>query len=77
MKWTRQSVEDYARDHGYEPIQIDGIPEGFTFKEADITIGDTTTRGKYILFGPLGSDITKTERTDELLGVYNSFRKDA
>lgn len=53
MKWTRASVEKYALENGLEPIQIDGIPEGFSWKEPDITIGGVFHEGKIIKFKPL------------------------
>lgn len=54
MKITRANVEQYAKEKGYEPIQIDGIPDGFAWKEPDIGIGDRTHRGRIIKFKPLG-----------------------
>lgn len=53
MKITRANVADYAEKHGLEPVQIDGIPEGFSFKEPDITIGDIEHKGRIIRFKPM------------------------
>jgi hypothetical protein len=53
MKITRANVEVYAKKLGLEPVQIDGIPEGFSFKEPDLTIGDKTHKGRIIKFKPL------------------------
>lgn len=53
MKITRANVEQYAKEKGYEPVQIDGIPEGFSFIEPDITIGDILHKGRIVKFKPL------------------------
>lgn len=61
MMITRANVEVFAISKGWEPIQIDGIPEGFSWKESDIKIGDKEIKGKIIKFKPLGEwdkDIT-------------------
>lgn len=52
-KVTRATVEEYAKSKGLEPIQIDGIPEGFSFIEPNITIGDINHKGRIIKFKPL------------------------
>lgn len=54
MKITRANVEFFAKERGYEPIQIDGIPEGFSFKEPDITINGKEIKGRIIKFKPMG-----------------------
>lgn len=54
MRITRANVEKYAQEHGLEPIQIDGVPEGFSFKEPDIQIGKKIIKGRIIKFKPLG-----------------------
>lgn len=53
MKATRANVEEYAKGKGYEPVQIDGIPEGFAWREADITINGKEHRGRTVTFEPL------------------------
>lgn len=53
MKVTRDSVERYAFDKGLAPIQIDGVPEGFSFLEPDIMIGEVEHVGRIIKFKPL------------------------
>lgn len=50
---TRASVEEYAKTKGLEPIQIDGIPEGFSFREPDVTIGKVEHKGRITKFKPL------------------------
>ena len=58
MIWTRATVADFAREKGLEPIQIDGIPEGFAWKEPDVTIGDKEIRGRTVIFTPLTDKVT-------------------
>ena len=53
MRITRANVEAYAKTYGLEPIQIDGVPEGFAWREPDVTIGDKTHKGRIIKFKPL------------------------
>lgn len=69
MKWTRANLEEYAKSKGYEPLQEDGIPEGFSWKEPDVTISrwvDTgmvavAHKGRIIRFKPLTDEITYGE----------------
>ena len=37
---------------GYTPVQIDGIPEGFSYKKADINIDGEEYVGDYVAFIP-------------------------
>ncbi len=53
MKITRANVELYAKQKGLESIQIDGMPEGFSWKEPDITINGKEIKGRIIRFKPL------------------------
>ena len=70
MKATRESVEQLAKD--YEPIQVDGIPEGFSFKKPDITIGDKEHKGFYIAYLPLSENETVVAMNlHDLLKAYN------
>ena len=50
---TRWSVEVYAKKRGYEPVQIDGIPEGFSWIEPDVEIGGVLHKGRLVTFEPL------------------------
>lgn len=47
MKITRANVEEYAKRKGLELVEIDGIPEGFAWKEPDVTFTYTTPIEKY------------------------------
>lgn len=53
MKITRANVEAYAKTYGLEPLERDGIPDGFIWKEADVNIDNTLHRGKILIFKPL------------------------
>jgi len=53
MKITRANVKDYADKHGLNPDWEDGYPEGFVWREDDITIGGKTHKGRKIKFKPL------------------------
>lgn len=53
MRITRVSVEKYVDDKDWQPIQIDGIPEGFSFlKLNERTIGGIYDHGQLIVFTP-------------------------
>lgn len=65
MKITRANVEQYAQERGFEPIQIDGIPDGFAWKTPDVTINDQTHLGKIIKFKPLADWADKAAITYE------------
>lgn len=75
MKWTRASVEEDAKAKNLEPVQIDGIPEGFSWKEPDVTIGGKEHKGKYVLYGQLGYDVVRTDEPEGLVKVYDSITK--
>lgn len=78
MKVTLASIEDRIKNKGYEPVQIDGIPEGFSFKEPDITIGGEFHEGKYVAFIPLKEWDTETSQVwsysmKGLLEIYKAI----
>lgn len=78
MKITRANVEKYAEEKGLEPIQIDGMPEGFSFIEPDITIGEITHSGRLLAFVPnceWASGAIMAENIKDLLDVYNNVIK--
>lgn len=76
MKQTRSSVEEYASSKGLRMVQIDGIPEGFSFIEEDIEIGGIHHQGKFIAFIPLSEGISIQESSeDSLLEKYNLMVK--
>jgi len=53
MIYTRANIEDKAKSLGWKPIQIDGVPEGFSFKKPDIKIGNKKHIGAFIFFVPM------------------------
>ena len=78
MKVTLASVKEKVINKGYEPVQIDGIPEGFSFKEPDIQIGEKIHEGKYLAFIPLKeweseASQVKSFSVEGLLKVYKEF----
>ena len=75
MIWTRASVELDANDKGLEPVQVDGIPEGFSWKQPDVTVGDVLHVGKYVVYGPLGLDVVECRKQQDMVNIYNSFKR--
>lgn len=70
---THANVEDYAKQNGLEPLQIDGIPEGFSFIEPDVTIGGVDYSGMLVVFVPLkewNDGVIRTKSLSELLDLY-------
>ncbi len=53
MYITKANVERYAISKGLEPLQINGIPEGFSWREPDITINKEFHKGRTVKFQPL------------------------
>lgn len=77
---TKESVEEYAYKHGLTPVQIDGIPEGFSFKKPDIKIGNQWHEGDYIALLPLHSwsesHAVTAQSVEYLLDLYKrTFKK--
>lgn len=64
-KVTRASVEEYVKDKGLSPVQIDGIPEGFSFRESELMIGDIVHKGRIVKFKPLADFSDKDAITYE------------
>lgn len=79
MNVTVASITEYATKHGLEPVQIDGIPEGLSFIEPDITIGQNTIHGEYIAFIPFSSwedkPFVTAEKEKHLLELYKEQTK--
>ncbi len=53
MKTTRANVEKYCLAKGYTLEQKDSIPEGFSWREPDLQIGDKLHKGRLVTFKPL------------------------
>lgn len=77
MKITHANVADFAKARALEPIQIDGVPEGFSFKEPDLMIGDLLHEGDYVAFIPLREweDEKSIVRTATLPALQTLFKK--
>ena len=80
MKTTRVNVEEFATSKGFEPIEVDGIPDGFAWKMPDITIGGKEHIGAYVAFIPLSewdssSGKVVSDTVETLLELYNKFKK--
>jgi len=70
MRYTRANI-----NNTFEPIQIDSIPEGFSFKEPDITIGGQENKGRYIAYVPLTDIILKAITIEELLELWKKTKR--
>lgn len=78
MRLTRANIQILIEGKGYEPVQIDGIPEGFSFKEPEIRIGNVSYQGQYIAFIPLSDDVRIAKDTpEELLTTFNQYNRNA
>jgi len=74
MKATKESIKGLT--NGLEPFQIDGIPEGFSFKYPSYIINGIEVGNYFIAFIPLtevSSVVAQTEK--ELLDLYNKSIK--
>lgn len=69
---TKASVAEMTKMLGHNPIQVDGIPEGFSFKQEDLTIGEVTYPGKYVVFLPLRAGSVDAETETDLLIKYKA-----
>lgn len=67
---TRDNLEVYAKENGLEPVQLDGIPEGFSFKSPDIDIGGIKYIGTYHAFVPNSIGELISENAQRLLELY-------
>ncbi len=70
MRYTRENVQQYYC-RGANPVQIDGIPEGFSFKYPDLIIGGIVRWGKYKVFVPLTDIVLSADTEEVLLDLYN------
>jgi hypothetical protein len=70
MKYTRANIRN-----NFESIQIDGIPEGFSFKEPDITISGIIHKGSYRVYVPLTDIILLAPNEEEILEIWTRTNK--
>lgn len=74
MKNTRANVEEYAKSKGYTPIQIDGIPEGFSFSIPNLQIGEINHLGGFVAYIPNTKSSVSTHTIEKLQEVYLEIR---
>ncbi len=78
MKTTRANVAQFVADKGYDPVQIDGIPEGFSFQKASITIAGVYHIGEYVAFIPMSEwendSVVHGNTPEELLNNYKNSK---
>jgi hypothetical protein len=74
MLMTKQNIADHVSQRGYEPIQIDSIPEGFCFKRPDLKIGEVVHTGEYVAFVPLADweneNVVHSPTIEGLIALY-------
>lgn len=71
MKLTRAYLAQFAKEEGYEPVQVDGIPEGFAFKTPALTIGGVEHPGVYLGYQPLSDfEVASGNTIEELIKNY-------
>lgn len=70
---TYSNVITRASSKGLVPYQIDGIPEGFSYKEADVTIGGKEHLGQYVAFLPLKEEQISSTNKEDLLDLYKGL----
>lgn len=76
MKITKANVSKWATERGLIPVQLDGIPEGFSFKENDLTVGNVTNYGQYIAYVPLSDwETIYANSTKSLQDQYKKYVK--
>lgn len=74
MKITRQQSARFAEINKLVPAQIDGIPEGFSWKSEPIQIGNRYVGSEYFALVPNGhysEDIVHALNEEDLLVNYN------
>ncbi len=57
MKTTRVSIEEMIVPLGLTPVQVDGIPEGFSYQTPVLTIGKRECGGDYVAYIPLSNPL--------------------
>ena len=72
MRITHADVAKWAKERGLESVQIDGIPEGFSFIKPHITIGGVEHKGEYVAYIPLSDwKAVYAQTKAELVEKYN------
>lgn len=74
--YTAAYVREIAEREGLIPIQVDGIPEGFSYITPSLTIGDHTYGDQYVAFVPMTEYRAHAVTLPGILNNYNNeFRK--
>jgi len=74
MKYTKDSVAEEVKNK-YEPVQIDGIPEGFSFKAPTLKIGIKEYEGDYYIFIPLTTHSFSFNAETSEQSIVNEYNK--
>lgn len=77
MKNTKANVIEYATKQGLLSVQLDGIPEGFSFIRESKNIGGKDTGEEYVVFVPHTKAIVTMDTLkpiEELLKLYDKAR---
>jgi hypothetical protein len=53
MKITKANVEAHAKQLGYEPLQEDGFPDGFVWRESSFIINGKELGRRVVRFKPM------------------------
>lgn len=76
MITTLATVKEYTQKAGMEPVQIDGIPEGFSYQMKSMSVSGVQHEGKFIAFIPLSDDkYVMADTKEELLNKYKAIKK--
>ena len=67
---TRVNVEYFVSNKGYTPVQIDSIPEGFSYKKADISLRFKIALSELIIRFELGDTDFWKYRYDQILKEF-------
>jgi len=76
MQNTLANLKQYAENVDLELVQIDGIPEGFSYKIPDVTINNAKGepvehKGDYVAFVPNAFGEIRASKVEDLVKAYN------
>lgn len=76
MKLTYAQLKEFAATHGLELVVTDWIPDGFAYKEPDLTIGETEHQGQYVAYIPLSDwECVRASSLEDLQTKYKNYGK--
>lgn len=76
MIWTRANVAEYAKEKGLEPVNIEGIPDGFVWKAPDLAFNGVPIVPDMTLFIPLTDKKITSGSVWDLLEYYVNTPKE-